>query len=323
MLLFDGCIIHRQCAMPTSADDAKFEQLARKIDPGSQLLRTWLLEGGVSAQVTALQIELPGGQTHKIVVRRYGDVDLEHNPHVAAHEFRLLQIVRSAGLAAPTPYYLDEVGELFSRPCIAIEYVEGEPDFAPAGLDDALLQMGAYLSRIHKIDRSSLDLSFLPRQDNIYAAKFRERPAKLDDSLDEGRIRDTLEAAWPLPQQNEPVLLHGDLWPGNILWRDGQLVAVVDWEDAQLGDTLADLANSRLEILWAFGAEAMHNFTSHYRSMSNIDFTNLPYWDLCAALRPAFKIADCAGDTTTERSMRDAHRWFVMQAFEKINSREG
>jgi aminoglycoside phosphotransferase (APT) family kinase protein len=107
------------------------------------------------------------------------------------------------------------------------------------------------------------------------------------------------------------------------LWRGGQLAAVVDWEDAQLGDPLADLANSRLEILWAFGAEAMHSFTSHYRSMSNIDFTNLPYWDLCAALRPAFKIADWAGDTTTEKAMRDAHRWFVVQAFEKINSREG
>jgi aminoglycoside phosphotransferase (APT) family kinase protein len=295
-----------------------FERLARKIDPRNKLLRAWPLEGGVSAQVTALEIELPDGQMRKIVVRRYGDVDLQHDLHVAEHEFRLLQIVRSAGLAAPAPYYFDQEGEIFPRPCIAIEYVEGRTDFTPAGLDDALRQMAAYLHGVHSIAGSSRDLSFLPGQDKIYDAKFRERPAKLDDSLHEGRIRDALEAVWPLPRQNEPVLLHGDFWPGNMLWRDGRLVAVVDWEDAQVGDPLADLANSRLEILWAFGQEAMHSFTRHYRSMTNIDFTNLPYWDLCAALLPAFKIADWAGDAAVERSMRQAHTWFVGQAFEKL-----
>ncbi len=34
-----------------------------------------------------------------------------------------------------------------------------------------------------------------------------------------------------------------------MLWKDGQLVAVIDWEDAPLGDPLADVANSRLESL--------------------------------------------------------------------------
>lgn len=45
------------------------------------------------------------------------------------------------------------------------------------------------------------------------------------------------------------------------MWRDGQLAAVIDWEDAQLGDPLADVANARLEILWAFGIEAMLRFS--------------------------------------------------------------
>ncbi|MGT5522875.1 phosphotransferase family protein, partial [Escherichia coli] len=90
------------------------------------------------------------------------------------------------------------------------------------------------------------------------------------------------EAAWPFYQQNKSVLLHGDFWPGNVLWKDGQLVAVIDWEDAQIGDPLADLGNSRLEILWASGSEAMHSFTRHYQAMTDIDFSNLPYWDLFA-----------------------------------------
>ena len=62
-------------------------------------------------------------------------------------------------------------------------------------------------------------------------------------------------------------------------------MAVIDWEDAALGDPLADVANSRLEILWAFGIAAMIGCTRQYRSMTAVDFANLPYWDLCVALR--------------------------------------
>jgi aminoglycoside phosphotransferase (APT) family kinase protein len=37
---------------------------------------------------------------------------------------------------------------------------------------------------------------------------------------------------------------------------------VLDWEDAAIGDPLADVANVRLELLWARGIEAMEPFTS-------------------------------------------------------------
>lgn len=147
----------------------------------------------------------------------------------------------------------------------------------------------------------------------------RERSTHADASVDERHIRATLEAAWPFPQHNTSVLLHGDFWPGNILWHDGQLVAVIDWEDAQLGDPLADVANSRLEILWAFGFDAMQSFTQQYQSMTAIDFTNLPYWDLCAALRPASKFAEWAADDLTQKAMQEGHRWFITQAFEKLS----
>ena len=53
-------------------------------------------------------------------------------------------------------------------------------------------------------------------------------------------------------------------------------------------------------------------------STTTLDFTNLPYWDLCAALRPAFKIAEWAGDAATEAKMRQGHKLFVIQAFEKL-----
>ncbi len=307
--------------MTAPGDDQKFAQVVRKIDPQSKLLRTWELKGGVSAQVTALEIEQPDGQSKKMIVRQHGPVDLKTNPQVAADEFKLLRILQAAGLATPAPYYLDRTGEIFSTPYVVIEYVDGRTEFAPANLAGFLLQLATHLSSIHRIDCSNLDLSFLPQQEKVYTEKLRERPARLDESIDEGRIRDTLERVWPLPQRNASVLLHGDYWPGNILWRDGQLVAVVDWEDAKVGDPLADLASSRLEILWAFGIDAIHRFTHHYQAVTPIDCTNLPYWDLCAALRPAFKIAEWAADDIAEQTMREGHRLFIAQAFDELSRR--
>jgi len=304
--------------MAASEIHYKFEQLVQKIDPQSKLLRAWELKGGVSAQVTALEIERPDRQTQKMIVRQHGAVDLQQNPQIAADEFKLLQITRSAGLATPAPYYVDQSGDIFPTPCVVIEYIEGNTEFALDHVADFIPQFATHLARIHAVDYSNLDLSFLPKQEQKYAKKVSERPPNLDESIDEGCIRDVLESAGRLSQHNASVLLHGDFWPGNLLWKDGRLVAVIDWEDAALGDPLADVANSRLEILWAFGIDAMHSFTQQYQSIAPIDFTYLPIWDLFAALRPAFKIAEWAGDDIAEQTMRERHRFFVAQAFTNL-----
>src|SRR5215471_5539522 len=136
----------------TAAQEAnKFEQVVHKLDPHSKLLRTWALKGGISAQVTALEMERPDGLTQKLLVRQHGEVDRAYNPHIAADEFGLLRFLRSAGLAVPTPYSLDQSGEIFSTPYIVLEYIEGRPEFAPTNLADFLLQFSAQLARIHQI----------------------------------------------------------------------------------------------------------------------------------------------------------------------------
>jgi aminoglycoside phosphotransferase (APT) family kinase protein len=302
--------------MTDAEQQVAFRRLVQRIDPHGTLRRTWDLMGGVSAQVTALEIERPDGQTTKMIARRHGEADRKHNARIARDEYRLLQIARSHGLAAPHPRYVDESCELFPTPVLVVDFVEGETEFAPADLADYLAQIATQLAKIHGV-KDSPDLSFLPRQDK----GFGDRPVTLDTSLGEGRIRDALEAAWPSSQVNGSVLLHGDYWPGNILWNDGRLVAVVDWEDARVGDPLDDLGNGRLEILWWFGVDAMNDFTDRYRALTAVDPTNLPYWDLCAALRVCSKISEWGLDEATERRMRERLALFVTQAIEDLSVR--
>ena len=273
--------------------------------------------------MTALELMRTDGQTLKVVVRQHGGGDLGQNPHIAAHEFTLLQLLQAGGVPAPRPCLFDESASIFPTPYVVVEYIEGNTEFAPPDLAGHLRQMAAHLSRIHAVDCSTLDLSFLPTQLQLCATKLRSRPAALDESLGERQIRDTLESVWPAPQQNRSVLLHGDFWPGNLLWRDEQLVGVIDWEDARLGDPLSDLANTRLEVLWASGLDAMHSFTDAYRRMTTIDFGNLACWDLWAALRPASRISEWAADAVTEVRMREAHHVFLAQALEQLAARHG
>ena len=89
----------------------------------------------------------------------------------------------------------------------------------------------------------------------------------------------------PRPDRNRRVLLHGDYWPGNVMWQDGRLVAVIDWEDACLGDPLADLATARVELLCRHGGDAMDQFTdrylaAHHDTIGPLRLEALPLWEL-------------------------------------------
>src|SRR5215831_8873231 len=125
--------------------DNRFAQVVQKLDPQSKLLSTWELKGGVSAQMTALETLRADGQTKKMIVRQYSDIDLKHNPQATTNEFKLLHLLQSVGLATPKPYHLDQSGEIFSTPYLVLEYIEGKPEFAPAHIPDLLLQLATTL----------------------------------------------------------------------------------------------------------------------------------------------------------------------------------
>jgi len=302
-----------------------YRQIAQKFAPQSKLLRTWDLQGGISAQMTALELDLPDGRMQKLVVRCPHPEALRQNPQAADQQFRLLQVLAAAGLATPMPFALDTSGKILANPYLVLEYVEGALDFAPADLDGCLCQMADHLAAIHQLDGSRFDLSFLPRQPAGCTEAWWGEPAPGEEAFGSERIRQAMATARTPAQRYPPVLLHGDYWPGNVLWRDGRLAVVVDWEDARLGDPLVDLGKSRLEVAWIFGLEAMETFTRHYRSHMTLDEGDLPYWDLCAAMRlmriagpdlaewAAF-FAPFGRPDITEQTMRANYASFVGQA---------
>lgn len=276
-------------------------------------MRAWPLAGGVSAQVTALELAGPGGATRRLVLRQYGAADLGRDPQIAEHEFELLRALHAAGMPVPAPIAFDQSNTLLPSPFLVIELVEGTAELAPEQRAPAIPQLARALAGLHRLDPAGLALGFLPRASDMVAAALARPPAAPDDALGEGTIRAAL-AGWPPAERNRAAVLHGDYWPGNVLWRAGRLAAIIDWEDAALGDPLADLANCRLELLWAWGHEAMQQFTAEYLAAAPIDTAALPCWELWAALRPCGKLQSWGLAPEDERRMRELHGWFVAQA---------
>jgi aminoglycoside phosphotransferase (APT) family kinase protein len=300
--------------MSATIEDSAVESLLNKIEPGSRLLRSWPLLGGISAQVTALEIARPDGSSRKLVLRQYGDYRLRSHPQIAGQEFSILQQLGPQGLPVPEACLLDESGEIFPAPYIVTGFVDGEADFAPADLKHTIEHLAAMLVRIHRADHA------MPKLVTPTGKGYRAAEATLDETLQEGRIRAALDSLWPLSHGNPACLLHGDYWPGNVLWQDGQIAAVIDWEDAEIGDPLADLGNSRMEFNWAYGMAAMQTFTAAYLALNPIDTTDLPYWDLAAAIRPTHRLAGWATSPEELVEMREGHRLFVEQAFAALSS---
>lgn len=128
-------------------------------------------------------------------------------------------------------------------------------------------------------------------------------------------------------EANPPVFCHGDFWPGNLLWRDQKLAAIIDWEESLIGEPLYDVAIARLDLFWIVGEAGMDRFTELYQARSGARLTNLPYWDLVASLRPIGGIEDWAKsyphlgrpDVTAETMIRD-HDVFVDRALRVWNN---
>ena len=306
-------------------EHALFARAARAVDPGATLRRVWPLKGGISSRMTALEVERADGAAARFVVRRPDDA-LRHNPDAAAHEFRLLQGLQTAGLPTPAPLLLDASGAIFPMPYLVIGYIDGAPEAALARQDDVVAPLAAQLARIHATDWRRLGLTFLPAHTphHIHQRTFGPMP----ETLPVGPIRAMLAQRWPAQGLRPSVLLHGDFWVGNVLWKRSRITGVIDWEEARIGNPFADLAITRLEMLWTFGSAAMDEFTRHYLSLVPLEIADLPYWDLDAALRPVFNIGDWAAGwpdfgrpDITEATLRAGHAQFVDQALAKLAAR--
>ena len=207
--------------------------------------------------MSLIEIVRSDGRPDCIVLRRYET----GAPSTARTEFRLLNHLADRGF--PVPRALSSAASW-----LLLEYRDGDPLWRPG--EDHALAMAGFLVGLHGMTPGDA-LPGVPRQ---------VTPARPSSTL----LDLPADHEWPPGAPGDRRLLHGDLWTGNVLWRDGGLEAVIDWEDAVIGDPLADLAIARSNLVWTHGPAACRAFTSHYRNALGLDSRRLWLWDMHAAV---------------------------------------
>lgn len=298
--------------MGASSDDANapYATIARRV--GGRLVGRRRLTGGVSADVQALKLvrDADGAELEVVVRRHQVDGWKPLQPAVTSLEYALLEALSPTSIPAPKPLLLDLSGELLPDPYMVLEFIEGTTEVTPDDLDAALAQMAGVLADLHRLDAQALAPEGLERLDDPLPGLRTYLPR---DDVRMARLRAWLEAQPPSPVA-APVLVHGDLWPGNVMWRDGALAAVLDWEDAALGDPLVDVAVSRNELHWAYGPEAADAFTAHYARAAGDapDAQRLALWE-CFAGAAALEFMGRWGLAAAREAHMRACTWRILE----------
>lgn len=182
-----------------------------------------------------------------------------------ARQVEAMQTVRHHS-AAPIPEILwsDSTGEAIGVPFFVMERIDGDvpPDVMPYTWGSWVTELPA--DRLATMTHDAVDVLLaihsVPPTEGLVAARAGSEGSETSalerhvgavrrhfDWAAKGRSFPTIErgfeiVARSMPAIDDDVLLWGDARIGNIIWRDGRAVGVVDWEMTTVGPPELDVA---------------------------------------------------------------------------------
>lgn len=216
-----------------------------RVLPGARVVGVAPIAGGHSGFTYLVEAEREG-EPLEWVLRLPPPGTRPIGPADVARQGRVMAAVGAAGGPAPAILAMAAAPVVDGRPFVLMERVGG---LQPPGL---LVEMsatevaGAALEALRFLRSLPLEATGLEGEEAVGIgpelarwAALLER-AELDGrDADARRLLAQLEAS--APPERAPSLVHGDFHYGNLLYRDGRVAAVLDWEIAELGQPMLDV----------------------------------------------------------------------------------
>ena len=178
-------------------------------------------------------------------------------------EIKHLNIITKHGLYNKTPL-IYESGMFNDKRYIALEALMGRSlneilKGKNKNKNDYLFKYGKELALIHQISVTGFDLAFERPINTI--------PSEENYNLKEPVVKKYLKYLENMPQINHDTFIHGDFHYANILWRNGNISGVIDWEYSGAGFKEQDIAWAlilRLGQKFMINVKDMHMFLKGY-----------------------------------------------------------
>jgi len=264
--------------------------LLDEIAPGSTLLTIESLPGSYSNSTCVVTARSSEDAVFRLVIRRYAVFGSYDRGEKARREFKTFKLLREHDIPAPEPVYLDDEGAILGTPGIITSYIEGKLIESPSEPIRWARSLATMLAQIHSVPCDATAQSFLldANSEVAWVARYDVAPdymqAHPDGVLVWQTVRDLLPHIKPVP----PTLVHIDYWPGNVLWHENRISAVIDWEEAAYGDPGIDVAYCRMELYLNGLDQAADEFIRTYEAETGKLVANLGFWELAATARPMF-----------------------------------
>jgi len=242
----------------------------------------------------------------------------------ARREFAVQQFAVDRGFPAPRPLSLDDAGPVLGLPFMIMERVPGVPlldrmknPFALAGIIRAMADLQV---RLHKVPVEGCPLPSSPPLVSRQLADIARDLQKFEiDHL--SAEYGWLEANCSVVEDEEPVLLHNDFHPLNIIVDSDGGMTLLDWSDAALGDRHHDLART-LALFWLAPPLAptllertllrvlrryiVPAYTRRYSASLPIDPVRLRYWQALHSFRAWVQVLALRRDAGALGARNDA-----------------
>ena len=268
-----------------------------------------------------LTYRVTGGDGTAFVLRRPPLGHVLASAHDMGREHRIIDALQDSAVpVAPSLGYCDDVS-VTGAPFYVMGFVDGhvlrDRETAEAVLDPAARRTASEsivdtMAAIHAVDLDAIGLDGLGKHDGYIARQLKRwygqwNAQKTRDIAAVDEVHDELMSR--IPEQGPAALVHGDYRLDNCMVSDGgDVIAVLDWEIATLGDPLADVG--LLQVYWTGPGDEASAWTgsattadgfldraemsARYAAASGRDLRDLPfytafaYWKLACILEGVY-----------------------------------
>ena len=166
-------------------------------------------------------------------------------PADVVRQGHIMSALRSVGLPAPAIRLMSSDPTIDGRPFILMERVDGVRIEETAEREKPLDIATSAVTVLKRMQSLPLDKTGIGDEEPIglqvemmrWAMLMQRAPEEL--TMRAGELGGLLAAQ--VPVERAPTLVHGDYHYGNMLFRGAEVVSVLDWEIAELGQPLLDL----------------------------------------------------------------------------------